>query len=55
MKDWMVVLLLALLLWGSLMVAAFSVYSDYLVCKEYYPKINPLTCLFSKKTRVIDR
>ena len=33
-------------------ISALIAYSNYTVCKTYYPEISPLTCVMSSKIRV---
>jgi hypothetical protein len=48
--HWIVLAWILFPLFGLLIV--LPVYSNYIVCKEYYPKLNPLVCLMSSKTKI---
>lgn len=47
---WALLVLFLIGLFGIFVVA--PLYSNYQVCKEYYSKISPLTCMMSTKTKL---
>jgi hypothetical protein len=50
--EWTIaVIIFTIIFWGG----GFRLYSNYQVCKTYFPKIDPMVCMSSSKTAMVPR